>query len=402
MKNELISVIITVYNMEEYLRKCVDSVLAQTYRNIEIILVDDGSTDAGPGICDEYVRKDARVHVIHKSNEGAPKARKAGYESSKGAYLSIIDADDWLEPDMIERLYENAIGQNVQIAMCGRFEESESGSRPVKQGISAGRYSGRRLSEEIFPRMIVNQAFFAWGIFPSYWDKLFRRDALTPYLFRVDDRIPMGNDAAGVYPALLHAESIYILDECLYHYRQTDGSMVRRFDRNPDKRKGFRILYQSVLKEFETAKEEYALQEQWLEYMLFLMIPRADELYEGMGELDYLFPFPNVKRNSRVILYGMGLYGQRLYAYLKDTGFCQVEAAADQNYEAMRKKGIPVICPDDIRNHRFDAIIVTLSFASAAGAVKSYLSTMVPEDKIHTIDRKIIKEERALKAFGVV
>lgn len=402
MKNDLISVIITVYNVERYLRQCLDSVLAQTYRKIEVILVDDGSVDSSPDICDEYVEKDARVHVIHKNNEGAPKARKVGCEYSKGEYLSIIDADDWLEQDMIEKLYRAITLQDVQVAMCGRFEESEGRSRPVKQGIAAGTYSGSRLSKEVFPRMMVNQEFFEWGIFPSYWDKLFRRDTLYPYLFQVDDRIPMGNDAAGVYPLLSHVESITILDECLYHYRQTDESMVRRFDRYPNKRKGFRILYQSVLKEFAETKPEYLFQDQWLEYVLFLMVPRADELYEGMCKLDYLFPFPKVKRNSKIVLYGMGLYGQRLFAFLKATGFCQVEAVADQNYEALRGKGLPVISPDEIGNYHFDAIVVSLSFANAVVDIKGYLSKRFATDMIHTVNRKIIKEERALKALGLI
>lgn len=402
MKNDLISVIITVYNVERYLRECLDSVLAQTYREIEIILVDDGSVDSSPDICDEYVKKDARVHVIHKDNEGAPKARKVGCEYSKGEYLSIIDADDWLEQDMIEKLYRAVTQQDVQVAMCGRFEENGSRSRPVKQGIAAGKYSGSRLAKEVFPRMMVNQEFFEWGIFPSYWDKLFLRGTLYPYLFQVDDRIPMGNDAAGVYPILSHVESITILDECLYHYRQTDESMVRRFDRYSDKRKGFQILYQSVLKKFEMAKPEYLFREQWLEYVLFLMIPRADELYEGMSELDYLFPFPNVKKGSRIVIYGMGLYGQRLYSYIKTTGFCEVVAAVDRDYEMMQRKGISVVSPDKIGNYCFDAIIITMSFAGMANSVKENLSARFSQDQIHTIDKLVIKEVKTLRAFGLV
>lgn len=402
MRDSLISIIITVYNTEKYLKTCIDSVLVQSYRNIEIILVDDGSSDASSGICEEYAKKDVRIHVIHKRNEGAAKARMTGYSFSRGAYVSIIDADDWMERDMIEKLYRTAVEQDVQVVMCGRFEESGSGSKPVRQGIPVGRYAGSQMEAEIFPRMIVNQVFFEWGIFPSFWDKLFRRDVLEPYVFRVDSRIPMGNDAAGVYPALLNAESIYIMDECLYHYRQTEHSMVRTFDTGGDKREGFRVLYRSVLKEFETAREDWHLSEQWLEYLLFLMIPRADDLYEGMDELDYLFPFPGVKRNSRIVLYGMGLYGQRLYMFLKKTGFCRAVAVADRNYEALREKGLPVISLENIGDYDFDEIVVALSFAGAARAVKSCLSKLFPEKNIHLIDREIIKEECTLRAFGLL
>lgn len=400
--NDLISIIITVYNVEKYLRKCLDSVLAQTYRNMEIILVDDGSTDSSPYICDTYADKDARIRVIHKENEGAPRARKAGFEVSAGTYTSMIDADDWLEPDMIEILYRISVEQDVCVAACGRFEENGYCSKPVKQGLPAGRYADAKLEKEVFPRMIVNQEFFEWGIFPSYWDKLFRREAIAPYLLRVDDRIPMGNDAAGVYPALMNAKNIYIVEKCLYHYRQTDASMVRTFGGNGDKRGGFRLLYRSVLKELVMSKGRFNLESQWLEYVLFLMIPRADELYEGILDLDYLFPFPKVKKNSRVILYGMGLYGQRMYDFLTRTGFCQVVAAADQNYAMLQKKGLPVIAPEEINRYCFDAIVITMSFAGATASVRANLSKEFPDDRIHMIDKNLLKEERTLKAFGLL
>lgn len=402
MRNELISVIITVYNTEKYLRECVDSVVTQTYQNIEIILVDDGSTDASPGICDEYAGKDSRVHVIHKSNEGAPKARKAGYEASKGEYLSIIDADDWLESDMIEKLYRTVIEQNVQIAMCGRFEESGRESRPVKQGIGAGRYSGSQLSEEIFPRMIVNQEFFEWGIFPSFWDKLFKRETLVPHIMDVDDRLPMGNDAAGVYPTLLHAESIYILDECLYHYRQIAGSMVRRVKKDRQIKEGFRLLYHTVNLTFARYSDVYDLRKQWLEYVLFLMVPRADALYEDFEKMDFLFPFSGVKKGSSVILYGMGTYGKRLYQFLSETKFCNVVAAVDRNYEELRSQGFPVESPEAISQYDYNAIVVTLSFAKARKAVYEYLIKHYPKEKIFLMDEELIKKESTLKAFELI
>lgn len=399
---EQISVIITVYNTAPYLEQCLDSVLKQTYQNLEIILVDDGSRDESPQICDAYAKKDSRVLVIHQENKGAPRARKTGYAASHGRYISIIDSDDWLEPVMLETLYNALTTQQTDVAMCGKYEDMDGVSRSIYPEIPAGRYEGKRLATDIYPNLIVNKRFFEWGIFPSFWDKLFKREVLMPYLMEVDDRLPMGNDAAGVYPTILHVKSICVMHECLYHYRQTDHSMVRTFGRTQDKRLGFRLLYQSVLQKLKNADSAYNLPEQWLEYLLFIMIPRADELYEGIERLDYLFPFPKVKRNSRVILYGMGLYGQRLYAYLNETGFCQVVAAADRNYEALQKKGLPVICPDEIRGYDFDAVVVSLSFAGATEAVKAYLLTIIPEEKIHTIDTKIIKEEKALKAFGIL
>lgn len=398
---ELISVIITIYNAEPYLEQCLDSVCRQTYRNLEIILVDDGSDDRCPGICDTYAQRDSRVTVIHKENEGAVRARKAGYEASRGRYISMIDSDDWLEPDMLEKLYEVLITQQVDISMCGRYEDSGKTVRQVCQGIPAGRYGTERLISDVFPNMIVNKDFFEWGLFPSFWDKLFKKESLMPYIMDVDDRLPMGNDAACVYPCLLNADSIYILDECLYHYRQTPASMVRRIKKDYHIKEGFRLLYHTVDFVFEKYSHIYDLRKQWLEYVLFLMVSRADALYEDMEKADFLFPFPGVKKGSNIILYGMGDYGKRLYCFLEETKFCNVVAAVDRNYEELCRQGFAVKSPDTIEEYNYDAIVVALSFAKTRKSVYDYLIKKCQKEKIFVMDEELIKDESTLRAFGL-
>ena len=197
---EEISVIVTIYNTEQYLTQCVDSILNQSYRNLEVLLIDDGSTDFSGKICDKYADADKRVKVIHKENEGVVKARKVGCQMAHGKYISIIDSDDWLDENMYQELYSLIKTNNVDVAMCGRYEEYIYGAKKVPQGIPAGKYNKNQLLEEVYPRMIVNGDFFSWGIFPSYWDKLFRKDVIIPSVMSANDTIPMGNDAAGVYP----------------------------------------------------------------------------------------------------------------------------------------------------------------------------------------------------------
>ena len=124
MKN-LISVIVPVYNVEKYIRKCVDSILAQTYKNIEIILVDDGSTDLSSQICDEYQNGFDNVTVIHKDNGGLVSARKAGIEVVKGDYVSCVDGDDWIDEDMISYLYNIVRDNKSDIAISNRIQEYE-------------------------------------------------------------------------------------------------------------------------------------------------------------------------------------------------------------------------------------------------------------------------------------
>ena len=396
-----ISVIVTISNSIEYLRLGLDSICNQTYENLEIILVDDGSTDGSGLVCDEFGKADERVKVIHINNGGVVNARKIGCKASTGEYISIVDSDDWLEPNMLEKLIKSSIEQNVDVSMCGRIEEYPTFHKEVRQGFDEGRYSKEQLLSVVYPNMIVNKSFFEWGIFPSYWDKLFKRDSIIPYISEIDESIPMGNDAAGVYPALLNADSIVIRSDCLYHYRQYQNSLVHReYDRHKIS-KGFQTLYFSVNEQFERSKDIFDFREQWKKYVLFLMTPRADMLYQNLDKLSYLFPFPKAKKDSRIVIYGMGVYGKRLYRYIENTGFCKLVISVDKNYKDIVKTQYRVIPPEEINNYEFDYVVVTLSFAGVRANVYEYLKSFIPVEKICLIDENEIFSEKTMRAFGL-
>lgn len=397
----MISVIVPVYNVAEYLPQCIESICRQSYHDLEIILVDDGSTDGCHGICEAYGRRDPRIVAVHKENGGAVSARKQGLARATGEYIAFADGDDWLEPDMLERLLDIMVCEKVDIAMCGRFEDTGGIRKEVYHGIPPGRYDKKALLEKVYPRMIVNGAFFEWGIFPGLWDKLFRRECLEEFLLDVDDRITMGDDAASTYPCILNADSIYVLGKCLYHYRQTQASTVKQKADAVLERQRFRILYETVLGSLNRYKDTYDLTDQWKEYLLFLMVPRADVLLEGIGELDYLFPFPNVKKGSRIVLYGLGTYGQHLYRYIKQTGFCTVAVLADRNYAELRRQGIPAQPPGNIPRYEFDAIVIASSFAGARNAIYKELAAEYGDAAVHVMDENLVKSEAVMSAFGL-
>ncbi len=397
----MISIIVPIYNVEKYIRQCIDSICRQTYQDLEIILVDDGSTDACGHICEEYREKDSRVIVIHKDNGGLVSARKAGIRAASGQYIAYVDGDDWIEPDMYRRMYQKMTEQNVDVVMCGRYEDTGKSCKQVFQGIPEGKYDQRALLEEVYPRMIINGDFFTWGMFPGVWDKLFRRECVERFQLAVDERIVMGEDAACTYPCLLNIKSAYVMHACLYHYRQTTSSMVKKVQDEDLEREQFRVLHQSVKTELAKYKDIYDLYPQWEKYMLFLMIPRADKLYRGFAELDYLFPFPHVHRGATIILYGAGTYGQRLYMFLGQTGFCKVAAWVDRNYVELRKMGLPVESPETIKAVSYDEIVVTITYAKPRYALWKSLSEKYHVQKIHLIDEQLIYSEETLSALGL-
>lgn len=401
MNSMMISIIIPIYNVEAYLSQCIESVCSQTYRNLEIILVDDGSTDLCPQICDEFACRDSRIVVIHKKNEGLVKARKDGIQAAHGFYIGYVDGDDWIEPNMFERLYETLTVEDVDVVMCGHYEDTEETHRIVYHGISEGKYDKNALKNFVYPNMIVNGEFFEWGVFPGVWDKLFKREYLEKYQMAVSDEITMGEDAACIYPSLLNVNRIFILKECLYHYRQTPSSMIKKDIDARLQKKQFRILYHSVLDSFQQYTDIYDLTKQWKEYILFLMVPRAEVLYDGIEKLDYLFPFPNVKRGSDIILYGMGTYGQCLYKYIKRTRFCNILACVDRNYIELRKQGMRVESPDDIEKYEYDAIVIANSFAKVRSEIYRNFVEKYPVEKIHVMDEELIKSDVVQRAFGL-
>ena len=397
----MISVIVTVYNEEKYLKQCMESICGQTYGNLEIIIVNDGSTDQSAKICDAFAGKDSRITVIHKENGGPVSARKAGLSSAHGRYITFIDGDDWIEDTMYEKLLKCLEEYHTDVAMCGRYEDTGNISKAIMQGVPQGKYDKKLMKKTVYPNMIVNQDFFEWGISPSECDKLFRRECIESFQMDEDERIRMGDDAVCTFPCLLNVESIYVLEECLYHYRQTTDSLVKTICNYNLERQQFRIMYQAGKERFTLYQNIYDCRKQWEMYVLFLMIPRSDGLYEGFSNLDYLFPYPKVKKGIRIVLYGAGTYGQRLYKYLKRSGFCEVILWVDRNYKEFQKMGLEVMPPDRIPFECVDQIVVAITYAKPKRALYQELVRKYGEEKISVIDEELILSEDSKRAFGI-
>lgn len=212
----LISVIIPVYKVEAYLAKCVDSVLAQTYANLEVILVDDGSPDGCGRICDDYAARDPRVRVIHKQNGGLSSARNAGIEAASGVFLAFVDSDDWIEPDAYEAMLSAALRHNVKLVCAGRLDE-DAGTGAVTEGLCPEK-------EEVVSGKELVSRIFRWDHLDSAaWDKLYAKE-----LFR-EIRYPIGKvveDVPTTYRIALLAGSAVMLPKRVYHYLHRENSIT--------------------------------------------------------------------------------------------------------------------------------------------------------------------------------
>ena len=308
----MLTLIIPIYNIEQYLSQCLDSIINQRYKNIQIILVDDGSTDSSGRICDEYADKDSRIIVIHKENGGLVSARKAGLRKATGEYVVYVDGDDWIELNAIEHMVGTIERTKADIVLYDHYENTGESQIVVTNNVKEGLYDKGKLLRHIYPKMISTERFFEWQIFPAVWDMILRRDLLERCQYDVDNIITMGEDASCKYPCLLMADMLYIERKAFYHYRQTQNSMVKQIPDTLTERKRMKALNECTVKKFSELSYIFDVRNQWLSYMLFIMIPRADQLYRGFDTMPFLYPYRDVKKGMKIAIYGAGTYGRRL------------------------------------------------------------------------------------------
>ncbi len=227
----LLSVVVPIYNAEKYLKVCIDSIINQTFRDFEIILVDDGSEDNSGTICDEYAEGYDFVRVIHQKNSGVIAARKAGVSIACGRYITFVDSDDWIDRAMYEKMLSDAEENEADVIICDMLRETEYGTIDLPNYVQAGFYDKGRLEEEFYPVMVFNFPECAPAVNPSLCNKVIRRELLEKVIFNVDDTIVFGEDALISYPSMLEAERIYVLGEALYHYRQNYASVTNVYDK---------------------------------------------------------------------------------------------------------------------------------------------------------------------------
>lgn len=225
-----ISVIVPVYNKRDYLAECVESILAQSYGNLEALLVDDESTDGSGEICDRYAAKDGRVRVFHQKNGGPTAAAATGLREAAGEYVTFIDSDDYVSADMLEKMAGCLVGRPGEIVCCNHVLEKQKETVPVIQPLPPGVYEGAKLDGEIKDRLLGREN----RIIPmSRCMKLCEKSVFEGNEKYYDMSLRLGDDFNLIYPALLKSSRIVIMEEALfYHYRYVEDSLVHAY--HPD------------------------------------------------------------------------------------------------------------------------------------------------------------------------
>ena len=374
--SNLLSVIVPIYNIESYVGKCIESISCQDYNHLEIILVDDGSTDRSGEICDLYATKDSRIKVIHKQNGGLVSARKTGISAATGEYATYVDGDDWIEKDYYSNLMKHARHADVIVSGYNRvlFDKCVK----MRNNISIGSYDKSKM-DIVLDNMLSYKKCFKLGMTTYVWNKIFKKDLLEKYQMMVDDRITIGEDAAVVYPLLLESKEVIVTKESGYNYRQRADSMLKRKKPFSEEKKGLIYLY-DYLKEKLGNKYSDQLE-------MFIL---AQCIMRSGGLLDREI-FSKPIKDKKLVVYSAGTFGQQLINRIKENNYAKIVGWIDEDYWEYRRGCMDVDSIDSIKDKEYDYIVIAALDEKLTQSIEKILCKYgVHEDKILKI---VLKKE---------
>lgn len=367
----MISVIVPIYNSEKYLDQCLASIVNQKYYDLEIILVNDGSTDSSGEICERYNESDNRVVLINKQNEGLVRARKDGVRRATGEYITFVDADDWIDVDT----YVNLGDFKEDIIAYGLTEEYGYISKAKTNYFADGYYDEHKIKECIIPEMLCTYNFFEFGMLPNLVCKLIKRSLFLKMMDEVSEDVTIGEDVDFFYRIVSEAKSLIIKSNCPYHYRQHSESMMKKdIPIEAIKKLYLDLLMIKGLKE----KKEWGVQ--FKKYIIFIMLlKRTDKAIDLIKEIKDL--------DGKVVIYGAGVFGEKVYDKLKTNKKIEKLYIVDKEWKNLNQKPFLVDNPETIVDINPDKIIISILNEKVCSNVREYLIEIgVDDNKIIKID----------------
>lgn len=377
-----VSIIVPVYNTEPYLRRCLESIRNQTLQDIEIICVDDGSTDKSPEILDAYAQEDSRIRVLHKANEGLVAARKTGIQAATGMYAGYVDSDDWIDSDMYECLYQTASGTNADLVTCGYFLEGNYTTIHL-DNVEEGFYPKERMPY-LRDHTIYKLERKETGIRGGLWCKLFKTELLKKVQGSIPDSISIAEDKVCLLTYILECTSVYVRKKPLYHW------CIRQNSMSHESRNSYLLKVQSVydyltiLYEHPNFSELMRCQaEIYLVELLFLGINKR----MGFQNKNMLWIDPywmeQLPENAKIILYGAGELGEKYRKQMRTREDLKYLFCVDENYKELSRKEFPVESPRKMDDCDFDYIVITVKNREKAMKIREeLLGRKIKEEKI--------------------
>lgn len=390
-----ISIIVPVYNVEKYLSKCLDSIIAQTYKDLEILLLDDGSSDNSYGIMYEYAEKDSRIKIFKCEHKGIATVRKNGVEWSTGEYIGFVDSDDWIEPDMYSSLYNTMIENDCDLVSSDVLVHGVDSNGWIDyDNYEQGLYTNLR--RDIYPTMLHDFSMNMKAMRCYLVPKLFRASILKKIVKEIDTRVFYCEDEMILYRYCLACHSIYIMRKPFYHYvKRVSSAELKPNENEPE---NMYRLFSNLKEAFDNSPHRDVLMPQLYQNAIYLNNRVLRGLYGiDLGQISsWCFPEMEKLYGNRIIVYGAGACGQALYKEFWLQGHMDdIVAVVDKNYDKPKKNKTiasdymerlkyevkPISAINDVD---YDYLVVAIYNRSVAeDAVKElHEQWNVPKDKI--------------------
>lgn len=366
-----LGVVVPIYNGENYLGKCIESICRQQLENMEIILVDDGSTDHTEKICQEYAEKDTRIRVVKQANKGKIEARYAGVVNSSADYITFVDADDWIASNTYVSLWPY-VEKNIDI-IAYRIVRYINLNYQVesRDSIADGIYYADEYREIVCKNMIWDSGKNGFGVDPSLCNKLFKRNLLLQALENARQiSVGYGDDVAVLYPLMLHAESYAVKDNFAYFHRKREMGRVPEYFEDSAFFEKLTLLYGYV-------KSQIGENERYIEQLDLFYLHSVNFRMECISKKSviksYLFPFEKIPKGSKIVLYGAGKVGKSYYNQILESHYCEVVEWIDNDRKTGFNSSIQIANEQIIQHVEFDYVVIAIKNESVAKQISNKL-----------------------------
>lgn len=373
--DKLVSIIVPIYNVEKYLEKCINSIRNQTLQNIEIVLVDDGSTDRSAYLCDYYKSLDQRITVIHQENAGLTVARRNGVNASHGRFVGFVDGDDWIEPYMYESLYKHALDEKVDIVTSRGYRDYENGvksTRTLGDSIPQGKYivddEEKYLLKHVFSSAFTDGQHLNGAV----WNKIFRREIISKVLNKMNDNVHgCMDDNVCVVGSVISSDSVYVSNDCYYHHREREDAFT--YSKNSNGLLQINYAYLDLRKMIYSSKYSDILIDLLEEHTSNRIIAAYNILFDKQNYKlpQYLFESDKIPLESKVVVYGYGNVGKAYVKQIRNDGKYNLVGVIDKN--AAQIKNDMVYSAEILDKIEYDFIIIAVVDRTIAEDIQNSL-----------------------------
>ena len=381
-KEPLLSIIIPVYNANQYINTCVESILRQNYISIEIILVDDGSSDQSGFACDLLAERNNHIKVLHTENRGITKARLAGLRIAVGEWVTFVDADDWIDENAYKDLFTDKDCDVIITGICRYFDaEYQISEMPY---LEEGIYDKEAIIHKIVPNMLWVPQLEHWALDPSLCTKIFKRKIITEQLEKAANvGSNYGEDSIVIFPLMLQADSAHIVTKIYYYHRQRATGEIPLYIRDEEFITKLGKVYDYLKLQFKETPYWDILKKQ-LDCFYINSIDLKKRCYDYSSfKFAIHFPFEKIPQNSNVALYGGGNVGKQYWEQNHLYHFCNIILWVDKKYEELQASNNYIQNPEIIKSTDYDYILIGVDNYYTASEIAFYLKGMgVEKEKI--------------------